>query len=260
MPAPPAPARVSKRVCWSKAFSSVSSRLRPTNELVAAGSVDRAARVSQRVELRRQLVGKDSKLTASFIRPVVVAVLRKELAAVERERRPICRRRAGSARIGRGENKPVDVDLGDEEEHLVTQLDRVRTESAAGDVHRLMEVVRGGARCTIGPEDVHRLLTVKPMSRRESEELHELAGLLQAPHRLRDRSPVDGGCEAAEQGHAHICHAGSMTVRDLLGKGRCRSCTDLEPLRLDKGSAKGRQRPPSYRHARHVIDSHRRRT
>src|SRR3954470_4302963 len=70
-----------------------------------------------------------------------------------------------------------------------------------------MEVVRRRRRPAVAPEHVHRLLAVEAVARREGEQLHELARLLQPPGGLRDRGAVDGGSEATQQGYPDIAHA-----------------------------------------------------
>ena len=153
----------------------------------------------ERGELVGELRTKVRELVPAVDRPVVVAVLRKQLAAVHRERGAVRGRRPGAARIGRGRLEPDDVDVGHEEQHLVAKLDRTGVERAARDVHRLVEVVRRRRRPAVAPEHVHHLLAVQPAVGSEREQLHELARLLQPPGLLRHRLAVDGGREAAQK-------------------------------------------------------------
>src|SRR5204863_968299 len=84
-------------------------------------------------------------------RPGLVAVLRKQLAAVERERGVVVGELAGPAREGGRDLEGVDVDLdrtgGVQREYLVAQRQHGRRvgsgafERPPGDVQRLMEVV-----------------------------------------------------------------------------------------------------------------------
>ncbi len=125
------------------------------------------------------------------------------------------------AEVGGGELEPVYVDLRRELEHLVPKLDCARVERAPRDVDGLMEVVRRRGRPAIAPEHVHHLLAVEAVARRESEELHELARLLQPPGRLRNGHPVDGGCEAAQKDHADVGHRAENDLpTSLLDGGR----------------------------------------
>ena len=82
-------------------------------------------------ELLGELRGQLGELVAPARRPVVVAVLRQQLAAVDRERGAVGGRRSRAARVRRGELEPVDVDVRGEEEHLVPNLDRVRRRARA---------------------------------------------------------------------------------------------------------------------------------
>ena len=157
-------------------------------------------------ELGAELRGQLRELLAPVLRPFVVAVLRQQLAAVEGERRSIRGSRPGAASGDRRVLQQIDVDLRHEVEHAVLDLDRGRVQRTPRDVHRLVEVVRGGRRLAVLPEHVHRLLAMEAMARGEGEQLHQLARLLQPPRRRRDRDVIDGGGEAAQQGHADIGH------------------------------------------------------
>jgi len=139
----------------------------------------------------------------TLLRPVVVSVLRQELAAVQRERGPERRRRLRVPRSRRRRLERVDVDVGSEREHLVAHADRVRSERAACNVHRLVEVVRGRGRSEVAPQHVHCLVAVQPVPAGKRKQLHELARLLQTPRGVGDGDAVDRSGESAEQAHIH---------------------------------------------------------
>ena len=150
------------------------------------------------------------ELVAARLCPVVVAVLRQELAAVERESGPVGGGCAGRACIGRRPLQAVDVDLGVEREQFVSHLDRFRAENAAGNVDGLVEVVRGRRRVTVAPQRVHRLLAVEPVAGRHCEELHQLARLLEPEGSIGNRLAVYDGSESAQQPDRHLRHGLSM--------------------------------------------------
>ena len=101
--------REEPRLPQAASCSSASSRSRPTNELVFAGSPN-ADRWTERGELLLELDDERRELLAPRLRPVVVPVLRQELAAVQRERGAVGRRRLDQACIGRRKLEPIDVD------------------------------------------------------------------------------------------------------------------------------------------------------
>ena len=100
LPAPPVPDSVRRRVRRSSDFSSVSSWPRPMNELASAGQPERP-RGAEGGDLLLELGCERRELVATRLCPVVVAVLRQELAAVERERRPVGGRSLDPARVRR---------------------------------------------------------------------------------------------------------------------------------------------------------------
>src|SRR5262249_14899820 len=114
--------------------------------------------------------------------------------------------RAGGSRL-----EGLDVDLGVEQEQAVLRLDGGGAERTARDVHRLVEVVRRGGRVELGPESVHRLLTVQSVPAREGEGLAELACLAKAPAALRHLLSAGRHAEAAEQADPDLRHAPRMT-------------------------------------------------
>ena len=173
-------------------------------------STDERARIRGQAERcrraeRRRLLGERGgqlrELFATPLGPVVVAVLRQQLAAVEREHGAIRRRRLHPPRVrGRQlEQVDVDVDVSRKRQHLVADVDRVRAERAPRDVHRLMQVVRGRSRRELAPEHVECLVAMQTMAARESEQLHELARLLQAPRGVGHDDTVDRRLETPEQ-------------------------------------------------------------
>ena len=76
-------------------------------------------------------------------------------------------------------------------------------ELAARDVQHLVEVVGRGLRRAVRPEHGDDLLAVKPVARRQREQLHERLGLAQPPGTLRHELIVDRNGEGAEQMNAH---------------------------------------------------------
>ena len=196
-----------------------------------AAAADERARVSRQrartvvariepLELGAELGREGGELVAPVDRPVVVAVLRQQLAAVDRERGSVRRRRPGPARVGGGSLEAVDVDVGGEEEHLVAKLDRLRVERAPRDVHGLVEIVRRSGRSAVAPEHVHHLLAVQPVAGSEREQLDQLARLLQPPGLVRHGLSVHGGGEPAEKGDRDVCHTPRMPYRAAPGKSR----------------------------------------
>ena len=173
----------------------------------------------ERGELVGQLRAEVRELVPAVDRPVVVAVLRKQLAAVHRERGAVRGRRPGTTCVGGGELEPIDVDVGHEEQHLLAKLDRVGVERAPRDVHRLVEVVRRSRRTAVAPEHVHHLLAVEPVVWGECEQLHELARLLQPPGLLRHRLAVDGCGKAAQEGDRDACHRPEDALRSRPREG-----------------------------------------
>ena len=85
LPTPPVPASVSRRVPRSSALSSASSRPRPMNELASAGreAAGRRSPESSVASSSASSRGQLGELVPPLGRPVVVAVLRQQLAAVD---------------------------------------------------------------------------------------------------------------------------------------------------------------------------------
>ena len=164
------------------------------------GQAERCRR-AERSRLLRERGGQLRELFATPLGPVVVAVLREQLAAVEREHGAIRRGCLHPPRIrGRQlEQVDVDVDVSRKRQHLVADVDRVRAKRAPRDVHRLMQVVRGRSRRELAPEHVECLVAMQTMAACKSEQLHELARLLQAPRGVGHDDTVDRRLETPEQ-------------------------------------------------------------
>ena len=144
--------------------------------------------------------------------PVVVAVLRQQLAAVDRQGSSIGAARPHLSGVSRRLLEAVDVDLGDQPKHLVADLDRIGTESPSRHVYRLMKIVQRRHRVTVPPQHVHHLLAVEPMARGEGEQLHQFAGLAQAPRALSDLITC-GGREPTKEPHFDRRHPPRMPDR-----------------------------------------------
>ncbi|MDQ5812923.1 MAG: hypothetical protein M3358_19785 [Actinomycetota bacterium] len=71
-------------------------------------------------------------------------------------------------------------------------------ERAAGDVEGLVEVVGGGLRREIRPEEVHDLLAVEAVIRGEGKQLHEAGGLPEPPLAFPDDPRPCRDLEGAE--------------------------------------------------------------
>src|SRR5450631_4010100 len=78
---------------------------------------------AERDELRVELGAELVKLLAPYTGPVVVAILREELARIQRQRRSICAGRAGAARIHCGLLEVVDVYVCVKAQQLLAQRD-----------------------------------------------------------------------------------------------------------------------------------------
>ncbi len=138
---------------------------------------------------------------------VVVAVLRQELAGIERERRTVAGGlRRGPRRHGRLLEE-LDVNRRMKLEQSVFRFDRVGSEGPPCGVHGLVQVVGSGRRAELRPELVDQLLPVEPMPRREREQLHEFPAFLQPPGALGHRLGLDRGREAAEEPDRDVRHA-----------------------------------------------------
>jgi hypothetical protein len=110
-------------------------------------------------------------------------------------------RLAERARLRGGALEAVDVaaDVLRQDEQAVAQNDRLRTQNASRCVQRLVQVVLCRGCSEVGPEQLHRLLTMQTPARRERERLHERPRLAQAPGAIVDLGAVDDGAETPEQ-------------------------------------------------------------
>ena len=139
-------------------------------------------------ELLSQRGGQLRELFATLSRPVVVAILGQQLAAVERQCRPIGSVGPSTSRSGGGELESVDVELGCQLKYLLTQLDRSGAERAPRDVHGLMKVVGGRRRFAVSPQHVHRLLAVQTVRGREAPAASPVLGPSSAAKRCPARA------------------------------------------------------------------------
>jgi hypothetical protein len=71
-------------------------------------------------------------------------------------------------------------------------------EYPADGVERAVQVVGGGPRAEMRPEQVHRLLLVQPMVRLQGEQLDERRGLAQPPRVLPDDARANRYPETAQ--------------------------------------------------------------
>ena len=184
LPVPPVPVSVSRRVPRSRTSSAASWRARPTNELASAGRAGR--RTGSASSSGHQL----RQLGATAGRPVVVAVLRQQLAARRARarrggRRPS--RRAAPRRRPRSSRSTSTSAASSS----ISSADAIASgaERPPRDVDRLVQVVGGGRRLAVAPQLVHRLLAVQAMAGRQREQLHQLARLAQPPRRVGNRTP-----------------------------------------------------------------------
>ncbi len=71
-------------------------------------------------------------------------------------------------------------------------------EDPTGTVQHLAQVVGGGLRSKIWPQEVHRLLAVETVVRREGKQLHQGSSLPQMPSIPFYGARPDGDSEATE--------------------------------------------------------------
>ena len=149
------------------------------------------------------------KFIAPALSPFLVAILGKKLARVQVDRRPVGRRLPGASggcrSVLEGIHVHPQLPLRAQDELLVpeTQVALTRTrggiEYLASAVDDLAQVVGGRPRGRVGPEQVHRLLSVHSMAGSQGEELHEARRLLRAPGILRDGRRTYTNPKASEQ-------------------------------------------------------------
>src|SRR4051794_40156168 len=96
------------------------------------------------------------ELVATRRGPVLVAVLREQLASVQSQRRAISAGGTGATGLLGRALEVVDVDARAECQQLVAELDRLGAERAPCDMDDLMEVVRGRGGVELGPQLVHQ--------------------------------------------------------------------------------------------------------
>jgi hypothetical protein len=78
-------------------------------------------------------------------------------------------------------------------------------EGPAGDVQRLVQVVRGRCPIAVGPQNSHQGFTVQPMAAGQREQLHQRLGLPQAPGVGGHRAIIHGDLEPTEKADPHAC-------------------------------------------------------
>ena len=154
------------------------------------------------------------------LRPGLVPVLGQQVTGKEADR---CFESLGCAGTPRPRDcgfECVDVDLarGCQRHELLADGDRLRSERPAGDVHGLVQVVRGPARLVFGPQQVDHLAAVQRASRGERQQLDERARLPQPPGALRNQLAVDRGRETAEEPDLDA-HRSDSTTLQRRGKG-----------------------------------------
>jgi hypothetical protein len=142
--------------------------------------------------------------------PVVVPVLREQLAAIQIERRPVRAGRADASGVDRRVSEGSHVDVCVEHEQSVAKLDCVSTERTAGGMHSLMQVVGRSGRIPLRPQCVHHLFAVQSISACEREHLDQLTRLPQPPRPIGQRDVVDRRREPAEQANLNARHLPSM--------------------------------------------------
>ena len=176
----------------------------------------------QRRQLEQQPeVGLPQRLAAGR-GPVLVAVLRQQLARVCVEGRSVELRRALGPCRGRALLERVDVDpeaVVGEQHHVVAQGQPggslvAAAERPAGHVEDLVEAAARGI--PAGPEALHHLLAVEAALGRQGQQLEQALGAPQAPGAVGHGLAVDAGGEAAQKLHAElrlfVCHC-ALRVR-----------------------------------------------
>src|SRR5262249_8866693 len=151
------------------------------------------------LEMTFELAVELFELFAPCERPVVVAVLWQQLAAVKRQRSSICGGRPRAVRMGCRQLKVVDVHPRVEREQLVASFDPVGTQYPACRVDNLVQVVSCRGRVAVRPQRIHQLLPVQAMARSKSQELHQIAALTKSPGRVGKRLASGHDGEAAKQ-------------------------------------------------------------
>ena len=166
----------------------------------------------------------EPELLAPILGPGFVAVLRKQLAAVQRERftrdgHVLCGERASSQFL---EPQHVDrrLDVGQEHNALAPQHDRIRhVERTPREVGRLVQLRGRLVERVVRPEQIDDLLTMKASAGRHREDLHERGRVPPRPASVGDRLAIDRHAEPSEQrdvDHRHSWTASFRAVRHPL--------------------------------------------
>ena len=190
----------------------------PADERARIRRQDERCRRAERHRLLGERGGQLRELLSTLLGPVVVTVLRQQLArgrARARHGTPppsssAARRRPPASRRSTSTSTSSASDSTSSRTSMVS-----RAERASRDVHRLVQVVRGRSRGELAPEHVERLVAMQAMTACEREQLHELARLLQAPGGVGNDDAVDRGLESPQQLHADS-HRRNLTLSVLV--------------------------------------------
>ena len=154
-------------------------------------------------ELEAQLGVQLGQRSAPRIRPRLVTVLGQQSAAVKTERALIRVRGTIGSRARCSSLESVNVDLSGEDDGAVFQRERGRAvgargiERAAGDIERLVQVVRGCVGVALGPKQLSEALAVHAAVGRQREDLDQRFGLAQPPRAIGDVIVADGDRKTA---------------------------------------------------------------
>ena len=190
--------------------------------------LDLAACLEEACQLFEQGDEVGLELVAVRARPLLVAVLRKQAVAIELQCFRVRRRIAASARVRNCSPPRVDVDpepVARQSQRFPHRGDQpralLRVDGAPRVMNCLPQVGSGRGRLEPRPEDVHRLLAVQPVTRRQRQQLDDARRLAPAPRRRRNRALPHRDPKAAEQldpNRRRICHARTIlrSNRDAL--------------------------------------------
>ena len=176
--------------------------------LVAGLELDQGLPATGQAE---QLDVPQPQVLTTLLDPVLVAVLRQQLALV-----PIDRR-LHDLGIGTGQGQarqllePGDVDdqlgTGEEGHGVAAEHDRLGPpRGLAGEVGGLVELGGSLVQGVLGPDRVDDLLAVEAVTGRQRQDLHQDRGMAAGPARGRDGLAVDADREATEQLHLDPGH------------------------------------------------------
>ena len=160
----------------------------------------------------------EAQLLPSLLRPLVVAILWQQLAAVEGE----CT--AGRDDVLVGERLAGQLlELHDVDRRLRARQERDlvapqhhgvgHRERTPGVVRGLVQLRHGLVQGVLGPHQVDELLSVHSPIGGEREDLHERRSLASRPARLGHRDGVDHHREAAEHGDLDRRHRPTCSCR-----------------------------------------------